>query len=441
MESERPIEKLLRACAEKRRHEARLPTELHPATRRLLQGEVVRQLGQSRRETSESWWSRLVAWPKLAWASVGVSALLIVTLVLLLPPKGKKPDLLAKNDSQALGPAPVNAPLAPARALDRSEADALLKAPAVQKQLLVADSEAAAPPLPTAQVQMDELAKDKAAVVAEAQRERRLAAASEPTALAAAPAGVEAGSSGRMPETLGLAGMKAEAPLARATPPPAAAPTQPPPTFYGGVAAQPSLPATAPAPSMATEFSFRDQARFAGTKLQDQVFLRTAARPVGAAVQTPMESSSVLASFRVQPAQESLVIVDGDGSVYKGSLQLIRADSDRAPAVGGNRVNTRRFSSNVASAEAKRSAPLAASSYSFHVLGTNKTLNQKVEFTGNFLPETNLAAAASSFVTGNGTFKPATNAVPAWLLNSKISGKAIINSRQVIEVNAAPVRP
>ena len=43
MEPERKIEKLLRAYAKKRRAEAGDPLKLHPATRRLLQGEVARR--------------------------------------------------------------------------------------------------------------------------------------------------------------------------------------------------------------------------------------------------------------------------------------------------------------------------------------------------------------------------------------------------------------
>ena len=42
MEPERKIEKLLRAYAKKRRAQAGDPLKLHPATRRLLQGEIAR---------------------------------------------------------------------------------------------------------------------------------------------------------------------------------------------------------------------------------------------------------------------------------------------------------------------------------------------------------------------------------------------------------------
>ena len=43
MNDDRPIEKLLRRYGKKRRDDAGTPLELHPATRRLLQGEVARQ--------------------------------------------------------------------------------------------------------------------------------------------------------------------------------------------------------------------------------------------------------------------------------------------------------------------------------------------------------------------------------------------------------------
>ncbi len=440
MESERPIEKLLRVCAEKRRHEAKLPTELHPATRRLLQGEVARQLGEKQRERRGAWWSSLVAWPKLAWATAGASALLVIALVLLLPGKSHKPDLLAKNDQ----PVPAaNSPLAPSRALDRADADVLAKPPVVQKQLLPAESEASAA-LTAEAGRMRELAKDKVAVAVKAQRETSLAAVPQPTTVTASPAGATAGSAGRNAEPMafGVGGMKAEAPTAAARPAPAAAPAQPPPALYGDLRVQTSLPAPQAPLSAATEYSFRDQARFPGGKLQEQVSLRTAARPVSAGVQPSAAQNSVLTSFRVQPAKDGVVIVDGDGSVYRGYLQAAPTEPQTAPVTRGTRLANRRFGSDAVTGDTKRSAPSYTAPYFFHVLGTNKTLNQKVEFTGNVWPQTNLPSpkltgAAASLPTSRTT----TNVLPAWLLNSRISGKAIINSQQVIEVNAAPAKP
>src|SRR5437588_742172 len=85
MEPERPIEKLLRAWANKRRHDAGPPLDMHPATRRLLQGEVARKLGKNERQTkSFSTWFGAV-WPRFAWG-LGVFAVLAGTVWLLLPP-------------------------------------------------------------------------------------------------------------------------------------------------------------------------------------------------------------------------------------------------------------------------------------------------------------------------------------------------------------------
>ena len=112
-EPERPIENLLRAAAKKRRHEAGAPLELHPATRRLLQGEVARKFtkpGRAIRSFSEmlgQWW------PRLAWG-VAIFAVLGVAVWVLLPISGKgKPEaLLARNESMH-GARPPTEPLPP----------------------------------------------------------------------------------------------------------------------------------------------------------------------------------------------------------------------------------------------------------------------------------------------------------------------------------------
>src|SRR6266571_108604 len=69
MDNERPIEKLLRRFAKKRRDESGPPLELHAATRRLLQGEVSRQSRKSS-ATEKTFAGRLKNfWPQLAWGT------------------------------------------------------------------------------------------------------------------------------------------------------------------------------------------------------------------------------------------------------------------------------------------------------------------------------------------------------------------------------------
>jgi hypothetical protein len=68
-EPNRAEEELKRYAAERR---AQAPTELHGATRRMLQGEVARVYGGRKRE--EVWWKRVLLAPRFAW---GVSLVTI----------------------------------------------------------------------------------------------------------------------------------------------------------------------------------------------------------------------------------------------------------------------------------------------------------------------------------------------------------------------------
>ena len=90
---------------------------------------------------------------------------------------------------------------------------------------------------------------------------------------------------------------------------------------------------------------------------------------------------------------------------------------------------------------------LAPQTYSFRVAGTNRSLNQKVVFTGNLLTATNLAFVAA------GCDQPEHRGSPGWfqtapaqpgflpLLNSRISGKVVIGTGKAVEINALPASP
>jgi len=83
LEPERDIEKTLRACAKQRREQAGTPPPMHPATRRLLQGEVARL--KKRAPPSSGFWPQFL-WG--SWSRILLNAavaLLLVTCVLLLP--------------------------------------------------------------------------------------------------------------------------------------------------------------------------------------------------------------------------------------------------------------------------------------------------------------------------------------------------------------------
>src|SRR5712664_201477 len=95
-EPERDIEKTLKAYAKKRREEAGAPLEMHPATRRLLQGEVTRRRTRNQgveslnelnglnrlNERGQGLLERV--WPAVAWG-LAVFAGLAMAAALMLP--------------------------------------------------------------------------------------------------------------------------------------------------------------------------------------------------------------------------------------------------------------------------------------------------------------------------------------------------------------------
>src|ERR1039457_4552722 len=110
-EPERPIEKLLRAAAKKNRDEAGAPLGLHPATRRLLQGEAARTFAKPERETRS--FSEVLGrlWPRFAWGAAICAVLVVAGYVLLpFPGKGRPEALMAKNEPMPQA-APAKQPL------------------------------------------------------------------------------------------------------------------------------------------------------------------------------------------------------------------------------------------------------------------------------------------------------------------------------------------
>jgi hypothetical protein len=94
----------------------------------------------------------------------------------------------------------------------------------------------------------------------------------------------------------------------------------------------------------------------------------------------------------------------------------------------------------------KRQQMPAAQNYSFRVTGTNRNLRQNVVFSGNLIPLTNAlvawtnANAAGGPAGGGGGGVMPSVISPSLLLNSRISGKAVIGNQKEIEVNATPAR-
>lgn len=101
-EPDHKMDDLLKAYAKKRRTEAGAPAQLHPATRRLLQGEVAR-LRPDRRQASTSWREALGHfWPRVAIVA-GIVVIAGLAVALFLPPAGRNAGFvqMAKQDAAA----------------------------------------------------------------------------------------------------------------------------------------------------------------------------------------------------------------------------------------------------------------------------------------------------------------------------------------------------
>jgi hypothetical protein len=150
---------------------------------------------------------------------------------------------------------------------------------------------------------------------------------------------------------------------------------------------------------------------------------------------TPAKAVPVLVNFQVQQNGNAVRVVDADGSVYDGSLLPESAVAQIGPALAQvERAKT------IASREEAQSAQI----YSFRVTGMNQTLKQNVVFAGNLVAMANATANlqhSSSGSGGNQMPSAPTNQSPWPWSNSRIAGTAVIADTNHIEINAVPQSP
>lgn len=148
MEPERPIEKLLRAFAQKRREQAGEPFELHPVNRRLLQDEVARFRRTGR---AASWWG-WIRNPRFASALTTTVVLGACTTLLLLREREDRSEISMASQYKDSRTQP--APLEQA-ADETSLSDLGLAAPAKPMEEVRTMSVAVATAVPRGDVEQD----------------------------------------------------------------------------------------------------------------------------------------------------------------------------------------------------------------------------------------------------------------------------------------------
>ncbi len=340
------MDELLRAYAKKRREQGEAPDEIHPATRRLLQDEVRRTLGarkDSEGAGAERW--RRWRWPMIAMGGGAVAMLFAFAM------------LNAQLDR-----------LAPAHESAAQHRENDFRLNAVKKG-------------------MPELAgRSGSADRSLGSRKRELSEA--PLPAAQAPQLTEPRSGENSPLANGYSGTPSN--IYPASPAPATSP------LLSDAATAPTTPAAAPPASVPAaivadslaggEALPSAQAKAANESLGQQrsSFQQNLARPAGAVGGANFDSSAqnfvraakdsaadpapnLLSNFQMSRAGQNVSIVDGDGSVYKGTVVAKEGGAFSRQAVQ----------------KAKQPAVGTDENWNFNVSGTNRSLQQSIIFNGN----------------------------------------------------------
>jgi hypothetical protein len=156
-------------------------------------------------------------------------------------------------------------------------------------------------------------------------------------------------------------------------------------------------------------------------------------------------TAPVMQSFQVLQNGDAISVVDRDGSVYQGSIQVAAAVEHNEPVSAPGEAVVPLPSQTRTGPSAVNGQP-ANQYYSFRVAGTNRTLKQNVVFSGNVEVisgmSTNGQQTFGGGSAGNQLPQAAANvSLQNLLSDSRIVGTAIIDDTNRIEINAVPVTP
>jgi hypothetical protein len=453
MEPERKIEKLLRAYARKRRAQVGDPLTLHPATRRLLQGEAARNAPKPGEEDeSVSLWELF----RRQWAAfLGFTLIIFFGAMLLLPSlsnvKFKEQQAATMSHLKQIGAAAQIAAVENNGKLPAT-LDALTNHLLADKILTDAENGGRFAYV-AGGASLDDLQSNTVLAYSAADNNGR--------AVLFANGDVQWLNDTRFSEVTnrGLFQLAVANGLARRQPVEAPATV----TVSGGnLAAASSISEQATksiklgvASQNAGELAVNRSAapataldRLITPQTNSVQFASAASHNLAFGLQNsftntiaPGNAAPVLANFQVQQNAGAIRVVDQDGSVYDGSLlpENAVAQAGPVPAATPAPVAALPEIQNKDLSAAKK-ATQAAQNYFFRVAGTNRTLQQNVVFTGNLLAVSSAATNMQlSFRDGGRAQSELTNQLP-WS-SSRIAGTAVIAGTNNFEINAVPLPP
>jgi len=221
----------------------------------------------------------------------------------------------------------------------------------------------------------------------------------------------------------------------------------------GQLASAPTNKPVALAPNASAKF-FRQEVR-AGSERQkveaySQAFANRAPVSRYAKAAKAGSTSPVLARFEVKQTGDQWRVIDSDGSTYVGEMNLPTAGQSVTLALEKKGTESLKSKDEDLLATGRvAAAPLpeqqGKQNFAYRVAGTNRTLNQQVIFSWNFVPLTNELPAMQIKSPGGGgnvlqNSLPAQQ-LPSLLNNSVINGRAQLGNTKEIEINAVPVSP
>jgi hypothetical protein len=458
METERKIEKLLRAYAKKRKADASDAFTLNPATRRRLQAEVDKQFTEPPEEESVSLWQLF----RQQWAVLAVFALVIFFMATMFLPALSKAKMKAQSVSAMSNLRQISL-AAKIAAVDNSgrlpaTLDELTNNHLLSEKVLTDPASGQRFVFIAGGEKLDALAsnavlayspedkKGRAVLLADGSvrmmsqqqfddlDQRALKTPAAPTEIASTRREID----GTRQPVDALSSDRADSAAAPAVSDEALALNGASGSVGGGGGnnfasekkdfyAATAIPAAAQAKQL-----FKDVERAKSEDLR----LNSNSQKFRNAV---ANAAPVLVSFELQQNGNNLAVVDADGSVYQGSLQTNSPVSqDQAatavpPDAAQNQISI-----------ATKNQNAAGNNFYFRVAGQNRTSKQNVVFTGNLIPlagslDNSQAAATANNAAGSVQISQAQNA--AVFSNSRIAGTATVDTTNQIEINALPALP
>jgi hypothetical protein len=437
MEPERKIEKWLRAYAKKRRSQAGAPDKMHPATRRLLQGEIARSIPapdkDDESDTLSLWEVVRQQWVFLLSFAICVFLGAVMFFQTARNIKNRAEHAMAMNE-KSLGKADQTT----AGENNGQMLDSLRVLP--EGNLARKDLTNNSPSLAINNTPVPQPESASAAIPTES-------SASVP---AMAPPSVMLSDNG-----------------GSAPPPPpiSTAPVESPAAQTKTANGQLAIADEPDKENSATTFSAQQPA------VGGALFLSSAQPQVNSQSLNsfrngaPSQSLPILEDFQVQQNGNAIRVVDADGSVYEGSLQVVDKpdnaageDKEATKQQFGAMQNAVNVATGIPSPPAGQAQAVLsfARHYFFKVKGMNLTLKQSVVFTGSLMANsaatmnphgafaTRAGGGGGGFGGAGGVSKkgPSTNEDTqlSWS-NLRIAGTAVVNNTNRVEINATPIAP